>query len=94
MERNIVPVNQTLLETIKDTGKQFADVIAKTLDADVLIVDNNLNVVAKTGLYFRLYSQIEIHCIIGQILLGQKKIMMEDIIELDVDLLAKMVKEQ
>ncbi len=78
MEREILPVSQTLLETIKESVENFAEMIARTMDADVLIVDNNLNVVGKTGLYFRLYSPVDLQCIIGQVLLGQKRILAED----------------
>ena len=78
MEREILPVSQTLLETIKESVESFAELIAKTMDADVLIVDNNLNVIAKTSLYFRLYSPVDLQCVIGQVLISQKKILVED----------------
>ena len=78
MERDFFLVNQTLLETIRDTAQRFAQVIAKTLDGDVLIVDNNLNVIGKTSLYFRLNAHVDIHCVIGQILIGQKRVIVQD----------------
>ena len=74
MERDFFLVNQTLLETIRDTAQRFAQVIAKTLDGDVLIVDNNLNVIGKTSLYFRLNAHVDIHCVIGQILMDATKL--------------------
>ena len=78
MGRELMPVSQTLLETIQDSVQQFAEAIAKTMDADVLIVDNNLNVIGKTGFYFRLYSPVDINCVVGQVLLGQKNIIIKD----------------
>ncbi len=84
MERDFFPASQTLLETIKDLTQQFAESIAKTMEADVLIVDNNLNVVGKTGLYFRLYSRVEIQSVISQVLISQKRVIMKDRQELEV----------
>lgn len=78
MEKDMLPAARTLLETIRESAERFAEVIAKTLDADVLIVDSNLNIVGKTALYFRLYSLIDINSIIGQVLLGQKAVVVED----------------
>ena len=78
MGRELMPVSQTLLETIQDSVQQFAEAIAKTMDADVLIVDNNLYVIGKTGFYFRLYSPVDINCVVGQVLLGQKNIIIKD----------------
>ncbi|MCI8464274.1 MAG: sigma 54-interacting transcriptional regulator [Lachnospiraceae bacterium] len=78
MEKNPLMVSQTLLKTIQDSAGQFAEVIAKTLDADVLIVDNNLSIVGKTVLYYRLSASLDISSVIGQVLVGQKKIVVED----------------
>ena len=70
MGRDLLHLNQTILRTIQDSVVQFAEVIAKTVDTDVLIVDNNLKVVGETLLYYRLYSIVDIHSIIGQVLVN------------------------
>ncbi len=78
MAENPLMINQTLLKTIPEPVKQFAEVIAKAVDADVRIVDNNLSVVGEAVLYYRLSASIGLDTVIGQVLARQKRIVVED----------------
>ncbi len=78
MEKNPLMVNQTLLRTIPDSVNQFAEVIAKTTDADVRIVDNNLSVAGEAVLYYRLSASLDLDSLVGQVLVRQKQILVED----------------
>ncbi|MCI8275832.1 MAG: sigma 54-interacting transcriptional regulator [Lachnospiraceae bacterium] len=78
MAENPRMISQTLLKTISDSVKRFAEVIAKTVDADVRIVDHNLSVVGEAVLYYRLSAPVEPGCVIGQALVRQKRIVAED----------------
>ncbi|MEG1943391.1 MAG: GAF domain-containing protein, partial [Angelakisella sp.] len=56
------------LARIKDSTSQFADVISKTLDVDVLIVDHNLKTVSNTFRYFDKFTLIRKVSLIGQVI--------------------------
>ncbi len=78
MEKNPLMINQTLLKTIPDSVKRFAEVIARTADADVRIVDNNLSVAGEAVLYYRLSASMGLDSVIGQVLARQKRLLVED----------------
>lgn len=67
-----------LLARIKDDVIQFADVISKTLDVDVLIVDNNLKSVGNTVRYFDKYDIIRRVSVIGQVITTGEVIAIDD----------------
>ena len=68
----------TLLGSIKDSVIEFSNEISKRVDADVLIVDNNYNVIGETVRYFNQYSDIGMETMIGQVIVNQEKVVIAD----------------
>lgn len=68
----------TLLGSIKDSVIEFSNEISKRVDADVLIVDNNFNVIGETVRYFSQYSEIGMDTMIGQVIVKQEKVVIAD----------------
>ncbi len=67
-----------VLGALKDSVEKFADVISKTLDVDVLIIDNLLNIVGKTLRYFDQYYQIRRVSVIGQVIATGQVVVVND----------------
>lgn len=65
--------SSTILGSISESVVQFANIIAKTIDTDVLIVDNNYNVIGETNRYFVQHSLVNINTIVGQVIANQRK---------------------
>ncbi len=65
--------SSTLLGSISESVTQFANIIAKTIDTDVLIVDNNFNVIGETNRYFVQHSLVNINTMVGQVIINQQK---------------------
>ncbi|MEA4895631.1 MAG: sigma 54-interacting transcriptional regulator [Oscillospiraceae bacterium] len=66
------------LGALKDSVEKFANVISKTLDVDVLIIDSNLNIVGKTFRYFGQNYHIRRISVIGQVISTGEVIVMGD----------------
>ena len=66
------------LGALKDSVDKFANVISKTLDVDVLIIDSNLNIVGKTFRYFGQNYHIRRISVIGQVISTGEVIVMGD----------------
>lgn len=69
---------ETRLGSIKDFVQRFADIISNTVDADVIIVDNNMEIVGAAFRYFSLYNTIEEGSIISEVITEKKKVIVED----------------
>jgi len=67
-----------LLAEIKDSASKFAEVISKTLDVDVLIVDNNLKTVSNTYRYFDKFTLVRRVSIIGQVIATGQVVAIDD----------------
>lgn len=67
-----------VLGALKDGVNQFANVISKTLDVDVLIIDSNLTIVGKTMRYFGQNYNIRRVSVIGQIIATGEVMVMGD----------------
>lgn len=65
--------SSTLLGSISESVTQFANIISKTIDTDVLIVDNNFNVIGETNRYFVQHSLVSTYTIVGQVIVNQQK---------------------
>lgn len=74
---------ETRLGSIKDFVQRFADIISNTVDADVIIVDNNLTIIGSAFRYFSLYNAIEKHTIIAEVILKKETVIVRDKSELD-----------
>lgn len=69
---------ETRLGSIKEFVQRFADIISNTVDADVIIVDNNLTIIGNAFRYFSLYNKIEDGSIIPEVIIRREKIIVED----------------
>ncbi len=67
-----------LLGRIKEDVIKFADVISKTLDVDVLIVDSDLQTVGNTFRYFDKFTDIKRLSIIGQVITTGQVVTIDD----------------
>ena len=67
-----------LLAQIKDDVCKFAEVISKTLDVDVLIVDNNLKTISNTYRYFDKFTLINHTSVIGNVITCKQVVTIED----------------
>lgn len=74
---------QTSLGGIKDFVRRFADIICNTVDADVIITDNNLEIVGKSFRYFSLYNSLNVGSLISTVLSGREKLIVEDKAEVE-----------
>lgn len=63
---------------IQGTIAKFANTISKTLDVDVLIVDNNLKVIGTTFRYFDQYQVIRRVSVIGQVIATREVVAIEN----------------
>lgn len=66
--------SSTILGSISDLVPQFANIIAKTVDSDVLVVDNNFVVIGETNRYFLHKHYVTVNTMIGQVIVNQRKI--------------------
>lgn len=66
--------SSTMLGSISDMVPQFANIIAKTVDSDVLVVDNNFVIIGETNRYFMHKHYVTGNTMIGQVIVNQKKI--------------------
>lgn len=71
----------TFLGSIKDSVVHYGQIISKTVDADVIIVDNNFNVIVQTERYFNQYTVINMDTLIGQVLVNQEKVIVSNKME-------------
>jgi transcriptional regulator with PAS, ATPase and Fis domain len=71
----------TFLGSIKDSVVYYGQIISKTVDADVIIVDNNFNVIAKTERYFNQYTMINLDTLIGKVIASQEKVIVSNKME-------------
>lgn len=69
---------ETRLGSIKDFVQSFADIISNTVDADVIIVDNNYVIVGAAFRYFTLYNKIKEGSIMYEVLTMKKTVVVED----------------
>lgn len=69
---------QTSLGSIKEFVTRFADIICNTVDADVIIMDNNLEIVGKSFRYFSLYNTISAGSLISAVLAKRKTLIVKD----------------
>lgn len=67
-----------LLAEIKSDTDKFSEVISKTLDVDVLIVDSNLKTVSNTCRYFDKYTLISRTSVVGRVILSGETIAIDD----------------
>lgn len=67
-----------LLAEIKSDADKFSEVISKTLDVDVLIVDNNLKTVSNTCRYFDKFTLISRTSIVGRVILSGETVAIDD----------------
>jgi transcriptional regulator with PAS, ATPase and Fis domain len=70
--------SSTILGSIIDSVPQISNIIAKTVDADVLIVDNNFMLVGETNRYFLHHSVTTVNTMIGQVIVNQKTLIIPD----------------
>lgn len=73
---------ETKLGSQRDFVQRFADMISNTVDADVIIVDNSLNMIGSAFRYFSLYNAIEEHSILSDVLLRKETVIVRDKSEL------------
>ena len=56
------------LKNIREDLAEFAAMISKMVDTDVLIVDSNLDVVADALVYYELYNEVDTHSLISRVM--------------------------
>lgn len=69
---------ETLLGTVKEFVMRFSDIISNTIDADVIIVDNNIKIIGNTNRYYTVYNEIDVGSLISEVIRTKKKVMVED----------------
>lgn len=69
---------QTSLGGIKDFVLRFADIICNTVDADVIIADNVLEIVGKSFRYYTLYNTPHIGSLITRVIDSKETVIVED----------------
>lgn len=69
---------QTSLGSIKEFVTRFSDIICNTVDADVIIMDNNLEIVGKSFRYFSLYNTINAGSLISGVLAKRETLIVKD----------------
>lgn len=67
-----------LLAQIKEDVIKFAEVISKTLDVDVLVVDNNLKTISNTYRYFDKFDLVNHSSVIGHVISSGQVVTLED----------------
>ncbi len=68
----------TMLGSIKEFVVRFSDIISNTIDADVIIADNNHEVIGSAFRYFTLYNGIEVGSLIAEVIAKKKKLVEKD----------------
>lgn len=68
----------TVLGSIKDFVIRFANIISHTIDSDVIIADNNLEIVGVSFRYFTLYNEIEAGSLISEVISKKKNVIVKD----------------
>lgn len=69
---------ETLLGTVKEFVMRFSDIISNTVDADVIIADNNLKLVGIAFRYYTMYNEIDAGSLIYEVITEKKKVIVED----------------
>lgn len=69
---------QTSIGAIRDFVVRFADIICNTVDADVIIADNQLDIVGKSFRYYTLYNTPNIGSLIAEVMIRKEKVIVED----------------
>jgi transcriptional regulator of acetoin/glycerol metabolism len=69
---------ETVLGSIKEFVMRFSDIISNTIDSDVIIADNNLEIVGTAFRYFTLYNEIEAGSLISEVISKKKKVIVKD----------------
>jgi transcriptional regulator of acetoin/glycerol metabolism len=69
---------ETVLGSIKEFVMRFSAIISNTIDSDVIIADNNLEIVSTSFRYFTLYNDIEAGSLISEVISKKKKVMVKD----------------
>lgn len=67
-----------LLAQIKSDTDKFAEVISKTLDVDVLIVDSNLKTISNTCRYFDKFTLVSRTSVVGRVILTGETVAIDD----------------
>jgi transcriptional regulator with PAS, ATPase and Fis domain len=68
----------TVLGSIKEFVIRFSNIISNTIDSDVIIADNNLEIISASFRYFTLYNDIEAGSLISEVISKKKKVMVKD----------------
>ncbi|RDY29799.1 sigma 54-interacting transcriptional regulator, partial [Lachnotalea glycerini] len=69
---------ETLLGTVKEFVIRFSDIISNTIDADVIIADNNFKIVGNTSRYYTVYDEVDADSLIAEVVKSRKKLIVED----------------
>lgn len=68
----------TILGEVKPNIVRYADMISKTIDADVIIIDTNYDLVAGTFRYYGLQNEISLNSQIAEVLVTKKPVIIKD----------------
>lgn len=68
----------TILGEVKPNIARYADMISKTIDADVIIIDTNYELIAGTFRYFGLHSEISMDSMIAEVISAKKPVVIRD----------------
>lgn len=69
---------ETVLGSIKEFVIRFSDIISNTIDADVIIADNNLEIIGSAFRYFTLYNEIEVGSLISEVIVKKENVIVRD----------------
>lgn len=68
----------TILGEVKPNIIRYADMICKTIDADVIIIDTNYELIAGTFRYYGLHSEISMDSMIAEVISTKKTVIIKD----------------
>ncbi|MBQ9592811.1 MAG: sigma 54-interacting transcriptional regulator, partial [Lachnospiraceae bacterium] len=69
---------ESRLKSIRENLKEFAQMISKMVDSDVLIIDSNLDVVADALVYYELYTTVDMNSLVARIMREKQTVVVKE----------------